>query len=167
MMVGQLDGLSEAIGSLEREIRGRVKETPDMQLMQSLPGIAFILGATVALEVGDVERFACAERYASYAGKAPTVHSSGGKTYYGPTRSDVNQYLKWAYAEAANSVALNATRLPERHVSRLYLRLRERRGHSKAIGAVGRHLAEATYHVLHRKEPYRDPSLHRGRTREA
>ena len=60
------------------------------------------------------------------------------------------RYLKWAFAEAANSVAVNHTRCPERHVSQLYLRLRARKGHGKTIGAVARHLAEATFHVLPR-----------------
>jgi len=48
---------------------------------------------------------------------------------------------------------------PNRHVSRLYERVRHRRGHQKAIGAVGRHLAEATYWILSKGEPYRDPTL--------
>jgi len=49
-------------------------------------------------------------------------------------------------------------RHPERHVSRLYERLSSRKVHGKAIGAVARHLAEATYWVLKKKVPYRDPS---------
>ena len=83
---------------------------------------------------------------------------------YGALRADVNRYLKWAFAEAANSVAVNHTRCPERHVSRLYRRLRQRKGHAKAIGAVARHLAEAAFHVLRQKQMYQDPALGRGRT---
>jgi len=37
--------------------------------------------------------------------------------------------------------------------------VRHRSGHQKAIGAVGRHLAEATYWILRKGEPYRDPTL--------
>jgi hypothetical protein len=39
-------------------------------------------------------------------------------------------------------------RHPHRHVSRLYERIARRKGHPKAIGAVARHLAEATYWLL-------------------
>ena len=85
---------------------------------------------------------------------------------YGALRADVNRYLKWAFAEAANSVAVNHTRCPERHVSQLYRRLRLRKGHGKAIGAVARHLAEAACHVLQGKQLSRDPVLGRGRTSE-
>ena len=100
----------------------------------------------------------------AYAGTTPRVHASGDRTRYGRTRPDVNRYLKWAFAEAANSVAVNHRRCAERHVSRLYQHLRERKGHSRAIGAVARHLAEAAFQVLSRQETYRDPTL--GRTRE-
>ena len=123
------------------------------------------MSGVIALEVGDVGRFPDAEHLASYAGTTPRIHASGGKTRHGKLRPDVNRYLKWAFVEAGNSVALNHMRCPDRHVSHLYGRLRSRRGHAKAIGAVARHLAEATYHVLTRREPYRDPAL--GRTRKA
>jgi transposase len=95
------------------------------------------------------------------------MHSSGDRTQYGRTHPDVNRNLKWAFAEAANSVAVNHGRCAERHVSQLYARLRARKGHTKAVGAVARHLAEAAFHVLSRKEVYRDPARAAGRTREA
>ena len=82
-----------------------------------------------------------------------------GKTRCGRLRREVNRYLKWAFIEASNSVARNRTRRPDRHVSQLYARVRKRRGHPKAVGAVARHLAEACFHVLVQEEPYRDPTL--------
>ncbi|PMP96127.1 MAG: hypothetical protein C0168_03575 [Candidatus Aminicenantes bacterium] len=38
----------------------------------------------------------------------------------------------------------------------LYFRLRAKKGHSKAVVAVARHLAEADYWILKKKEPYRE-----------
>ena len=58
--------------------------------------------------------------------------------------------------------AVNYRRCPERHVSQLYARLRARKGHHKAVGAVARHLAEAAFHVLSRQQGYRDPNNHSG-----
>ena len=77
----------------------------------------------------------------------------------GALRNDVNQYLKWAFVEAANSTAVNHLRLPDRHTSKLYKRLKQRKGHAKAIGAVARHLAEAAFYILKRKQIYQDPVL--------
>jgi len=165
-MLAHLEFVEKQIGALEQRLQGLVKITPAMQRLLSLPGIGVILAATIALEVGDIARFASAERLASYAGTTPRVHSSGDKTRYGPLRTDVNHYLKWAFAEAANSVAVNHARCPQRHVSQLYRRLRLRKGHAKAVGAVARHLAEAAWHGWSRNETYRDPVLSKGSSNE-
>ena len=154
-----LDQVEEEVKSVEEQIRAVVAETPAIRLLMGLPGVGMILGVVIALEVGDVERFGSAERLASYAGTVPRISASGGKVRYGKTRSDVNQYLKWAFHEAANVVAAHHVRWSDRHVGRLYGRLRERKGHGKAIGAVARHLAEATYWMLKKNEPYRDPQI--------
>ena len=164
----RLEALEDQIRDMEKRIASLVKADETMRLLDSLPGIGAILSAAIALEVGDIERFPDHERYAAYAGLTPRVHASGGKVRYGRCRSDVNRTLKWAYSEAANSVALNHTRKPDLYVSRQYRAVRKRRNHSVAIGAVARHLAESSYHVLSRKEPYRDPAESRaGRAREA
>ena len=107
-------------------------------------------------------RFPSAMYLASYSGTTPCVHASGGQVRYGPLRSDVNRYLKWAFAETANSAAVNHRRCPERHGSQMYRRLRHK-GHPKAIRAA-RHLAEAAFHVLRKKQTYHDPALDRGCT---
>jgi len=167
MLLERLDSTARAVSTLEARLKELVHATPQMKLLMTLPGIGVILSATIVLEIGDVGRFAAGERLASYAGTTPRVHASGGKVRTGRTRPDVNRYLKWAFAEAGNSVAVNHKRRPDWHVSRLYARIRQRRGHAKAVGAVARHLAEASFHVLTKKEDYRDPELARGRAREA
>jgi transposase len=165
-LLAQLDFVSQQVHQVEERLEELIETSAEMQLLMTLPGVAVILAATIALEVGDICRFASAERLASYAGTTPRVHASGGHTRYGRTRPDVNHYLKWAFAEAANSVAVHHTRCPQRHVSQLYFRLRQRKGHSKAVGAVARHLAEAAFYVLSRQEPYRDPAGRPGRSSE-
>jgi len=165
-LLEQLDFVERQIAEIEGRMRKLVQETPEMDLLRSLPGIGWILSAVTDLELGEIGRFASADRYASYAGTTPRVHASGDKVRYGRVRPDVNRYLKWAYVEAAHSICLHRATYPSRHVSRLYERIRRRKGHPKAIGAVARHLAEATYYVLTKREPYRDPALSKGQSRE-
>jgi transposase len=154
-----LDQVSGQIEKIEKHISEVVKETPMMQLIKSLPGVGDILAIVIALEIGDVERFASAEHLASYAGTVPRVSSSGGKTHYGRVRPDVNHYLKWAYIEAASCIALQQKRNSGRHVVELMQRIQKQKGYPKAAVAVGRHLAEATYCMLKRNEPYHEPNL--------
>jgi transposase len=155
----QLDSVDEQVRELEGKIRALVQETPLMMLLKTLPGVGDILASAIAAEIGDITRFASAERLASYAGTTPRVHASGDKTRYQGLRPDGNHYLCWAFVEAANSIAVNHKRCPDRHVSQLYERLRRRRGHAKAIGALARHLAEASFYVLAKQTPYVDPAL--------
>lgn len=152
-----LDQLQKQISQAEQRIQQIVKITPEMQLLTSLPGIGPILAILICFEIGDVERFCDASHLASYAGAVPRVISSGGKTHYGRTRPDVNHYLKWAFTEAANAIMVNQHRMSERHVARLYQKVCQSKGHAKAIGAVRRHLAEATYRVLKNRKPYHEP----------
>jgi transposase len=154
-----LDQVSGQIEKIEKHIREIVRNTPMMQLIKSLPGVGDILAIVIALEIGDVERFASAEHLASYSGTVPRVSSSGGKTHYGQVRQDVNHYLKWAYIEAANCIALQQDRNTGRHVVELLKRIQKQRGYPKAAVAVGRHLAEATYCMLKHNEPYHEPNL--------
>jgi len=156
-----LDQVSEQIERIEKHIRQIVQVTPMMQLIKTLPGVGDILAIVIALEIGTVERFSSAEHLASYSGTVPRVNSSGGKTYYGRVRPDINHYLKWAYVEAASVIAAQAKRLEGRHVVTLLRRIQEHKGHPKAIVAVARHLAEATYCMLKRNEPYQEPGLKR------
>jgi hypothetical protein len=72
-------------------------------------------------------------------------------------RKEVNLYLKWALVEAANSVVLNRERCQYRPIGQLYENVKARRGHGKAIVAVARHLAEASFGMLKKGESYREP----------
>jgi transposase len=156
LLLEQLNRVEQILRQMEQRMAALFEPTGPMHLLRSAPGIGPILSVVIALEIGEIRRFKGAGRLAAYAGTVPRVHASGGKIRYGRTRPDVNHYLKWAYAEAGNSVAVNHQRFPYRHTSELYRRVRTRRGHATAVGAVARHLAEATYWMLSKHEPYRE-----------
>ena len=156
-----LDQVAEQINQCEERIDQVIDKTPMMQLLMTIPGIGPILTTVIALEVGDINRFPNAEHLASYAGTVPRIHASGGRSFHGRTRPDVNHYLKWAFVEAANVIALNQERMVHHHAGQLYLRIKARKGHAKAIVAVARHLAEATYWVIKKNEPYREPKMNK------
>ncbi len=153
-----LDSLSLQISTLEQRIHALIALTPTMLLLKSIPGVGDILAVVIEREVGCIERFPSPLQFSSYCGTTPRVSSSGGKTRYGRLRTESNQYLKWAFIEAANAVAAHHAQRgwTTRHASRLYVRIRSRKGSSVAIGAVARHLAESAFWVLSKNEPYRE-----------
>lgn len=158
-----VETLSQEIAQLERRIRERNRQDVNLQLLQALPGVGDILAIVIDREVGAMQRFPSPQHFAGYAGTTPKVHASGGKVRFGPMRPEANQYLKWAFVEAANTAARYSQhpRWRDRHVCRVYRRIRSRKGHAIAIGAVARHLSEAAFWVLTRQEPYREPEPRR------
>jgi transposase len=156
-----LDGLQLQITQLEERIRERIALTPSIQLLKSLPGVGDILGIVIDREIGSIDRFHTAGQFTSYAGLVPTVHASGGKTRFGHMRKPSNQYLKWAFIEAANVVVRHRHHpaWKTKHVSQVYETVCRRKGHSTAVGAVARHLAESAFWILKRQEPYRPPAV--------
>lgn len=157
-LMEEIASLVAHVDAIEDRMKILFAESAEVKLLQTIPGVGFILATVIALEIGDVARFPTASQLASYAGTTPRVHSSGGKTRIGALRPDVNHYLKWAFVEAANSASRNARHWPDRHVVRLYGRIRVRKGHQKAVGAVARHRAEASFWILKKGEPYKEPA---------
>jgi len=154
-----LDQVQEQIHRLEARILERVQMTPTIQLIQSVPGPAEILSIVIDREVGSIDRFPSPHHFASYSGLVPKVMASGGKTHYGKMIKAANNYLKWAFIEAANVIVRQQhhPRWRQKYVVALFERTRQRKGHAVAVGAVARYLAEATYWVLKKGEPYREP----------
>lgn len=153
-----LDEVESHIRELEKQIRLGIGRLGYVRLLKTLPGVGPILSTTIYLEIGDVSRFPSAQRLASYAGLTPTVHASGGKMRLGRTSPMANHYLKWAYVEAANCIVMHKHRYPESHVVNLYQRLCAAKCHGKAAVAVARHLAEASWWMLKKKQSYREPA---------
>jgi len=166
-LLHHLDEVEHRVGEIEKRMKEVFYPNEETKLLMTMPGIGFILAVVISLEVGDVGRFSGPERLASYSGTVPRVHASGDKIRYGRLRPDTNRYLKWAFSEAGNAVALNQKKWPHRHVSKVYGRVRHRQGHAKAVGAVARHLAEAAYWILTKKESYKERGVLRVSKTEA
>lgn len=157
LILNELDHVTENLKEIEGQMVEVFSPCAQTQWLKTLPGVGDNLAVVIWTEIGTIERFSSAPALASYCGLVPRENSSGGKIRFGPVRRDVNVYLKWAFVEAANSALMNAERCGYGHVSRLYQRIKSRRGHGKAKVAVARHLAEAGFWMLKKGEPYREP----------
>jgi len=136
--------LQDQITGLEHWI-ARDLVRPDLLMrLQSVPGIGPILGTTILLETGDIDRFASVGDYASYCRMVESVRLSNGKLKGHGNRKCGNRYLCWAYIEAANfATRHNAA------IKRWYERKRAKKHRVVALKAVAHKLARACYHMLH------------------
>lgn len=93
--------LDERINEIERLVLHKMKEDWSYRHLTSVPGIGEILGLTISLETGPVERFGSPGEYASYCRCVPSGYWSNEKKKGAGNKKNGNKYLSWAYAEAA------------------------------------------------------------------
>jgi transposase len=157
-----LDSVEDGIREAEKALEEMLYRSVERDLLDTLPCVGKILGAVLALEIGDVRRFRGPDHLASYAGLVPVARESADWKRKDGCPRDCNVYLKWAYVEAASLVAAQGKRWAGRHVAELYARVkRTSKLHGKAAMAVARHLAEASYWILSKQEVYREPQSKR------
>ena len=90
-------------------------------------------------------------RSASPRSRSAPCDQSAGKRRSGRTRK-ASKWLDWALEEAA----LAAVRSKDVYLAAQYQRLRPRRGHKKALGAVKHSIIVAVWHMLSTGELYRE-----------
>ena len=71
----------------------------------TVPGIGWVLGYTIAAEIGDIARFPAAKKLVGYTGLCPGSISPAGNDWRGPLAKNGPKYLRWALIEAATHAA--------------------------------------------------------------
>jgi transposase len=152
-----IDDLERQLDPIERELRPLARAERRVELLMTIPGVAELLGLTLATEIGDVARFPSARRLVGYAGLAPTITQSGQSTRTGRLSKAGSNTLRWAAVEAAQQ----AWR-PRNPWHELYADVKRRHGKANpAKAAVARKVLIAAWHILAREQPFR-PGARRG-----
>jgi transposase len=135
--------MDEQITTLERCILVKAKLRKDYQALTTVSGIGEVLAMTIALETGDVSRFASPGNFASYARTVDSRRESNGKKKGEGNAKCGNKHLAWAFIEAAHfAVRYDTT------IKRWYQKKCATRLSVIAIKAVAHKLARACYHVM-------------------
>ena len=153
-ILAHLDFLDEAIDRLSDAIEEQlVPFAPANELLCTIPGIQKRTAQVILAEIGpDMSIFPTAKHLASWAGQCPGNDRSAGKRRSGRTRKG-SRWLGIALTEAA----LAATRTKNTYLAAHYQRLRPRRGHKRALGAVKHSMLTAIWHMLSTGELYNEP----------
>lgn len=147
-----VDELGAEIDRCTADLRAAGADHPYVPLLLSVPGISWVLGYTIAAELGDVDRFASPKKLAGYTGLCPFVRQSGRRDDRGPLAKNGPKYLRWALIEAATHAARNPV-YRERY-ERTKKRLGRQRGSKVARVEIARELSTAIWHMLTRNEPF-------------
>jgi transposase len=152
-ILAHLDFLDEQIQLLSDEIEAQLAPfAAAVELLCTIPGVQHRTAEVIVAEIGvDISRFPSERHLASWAGQCPGNDRSAGKRRSGKTRHG-SKWLDTALTEAA----MAATRTNDVYLAAQYQRLRPRRGHGRALGAVKHSILTACWHMLSTGELYRE-----------
>jgi transposase len=154
-LLAQIDGLDETIARFDAEIARRCaadEREAVVELLDTIPGIGRAMAELLVAEIGiDMHKFPTPNHLAAWAGVAPGSNESAGHQRSGRTRKG-NAWLKTALVQAAHGAA----RTKGTALAAKYRRVAARRGARRAIMAVAHRLLLIAYHVIARREPYRE-----------
>ncbi len=97
-----MEFLNGQINVIEKAVIKEVKLRYPFEKLLTVPGIGDILGITIMLESGDLNRFQEVSNYSSYCRCVSSKKVSNGKKKGENNKKNGNKYLAWAYVEAAN-----------------------------------------------------------------
>jgi transposase len=152
-ILAHIDFLDEQIARLSVMIEEQIRPfASQVELLCTITGIQRRGAECILAEIGaDMTCFATARHLASSAGQCPGNDQSAGKRRSGRTREG----SKWPDL-ALEQAAMSAIRVKDHYLEAQYRRLKPRRGHKRALGAVQHTILTAIWHMLNTGELYRD-----------
>jgi transposase len=144
-----IQALDQSVSRLEKVVLDCARGLPLYDKLLTLPGIGRILGMTITMEVGDIQRFQTDGDFASYCRLVDAQHLSNGKRKADQNQKCGNKYLSWAFVEASNFA-----RRYDEHCRRWYDRKAAKTSKIIATKALGCKLAKVAWHVMSRQTDY-------------
>jgi len=127
-----------------------LKEREARAVLATHPGVGPVTIETILAELGDWERFRCADAVVSYAGLAPGVRESDGRRKDLKLSKSGSPLLRWILIQLAHRVKRSTLRW-----RRVFERLSRRIGNKKATCAIARRLLLVIYAMLRDGQAYR------------
>jgi transposase len=140
--------LRQQIEAIEEFVLARCQKD-SYTVLTSTPGIGKILGMTILMETGPIERFAAVGNYSSYARCVPSSKISNGKLKGRGNTKNGNRYLSMAFVEAAHYATIwNPV------IKRYYQKKCKKVPVMVAKKAVANKLTRACYHMLKEQQMF-------------
>jgi transposase len=116
----------------------------EVELLDSIPGIATILAIYMIAEICPISRFNSVKKLRRYAGVIPCSRESGGRSYGSSLpKSSSRGTLRWALVQASWAATKGNNNL-----TKYYHKKKKTRPKGKAIMAVASSLTDIIFHVL-------------------
>jgi len=144
-----LDRFNPTIEELTEAIEHEAQRRPEVERLQTHPGVGPITALAYVLVLGTPERFACGKQVGSYLGLIPCEDSSADRWRLGHISKQGNALLRYLLVQSAMSAAR-----VEDDWRRKYVHLAMRRHHAIAKVAMARKLAVRLFWMWRRGWDY-------------
>jgi len=139
----QIQYYNRLIEEVDRGIEKMLPAFPESKRLLEIPGIAALAAAVLIAEIGPIHRFPSPKQLVGYAGIAPGLYESSQTSHSRGITHEGNRFLRWILCEIVQNHIRSTG--PLRH---FYLRLKERKGHGKAVIAAARKFLIYIYWTL-------------------
>ena len=149
--IESIEAINRQIDTVSKEISKYARDNKDVKILLSITGIDIFSAMLISAEIVDVRRFSTPWKLVSYAGLAPSIRESSGKTKTGKITKQGSPWLRcWILVQCA-LIAIKY----DAHLKIFYDRIKNRKGHATAIVATAKELLVIIWYMLTRNELYR------------
>jgi transposase len=133
--------------------KATIKEREARAVLDTMPGVGVVTIETILAELGDWERFRCADAVVSFAGLDPGVRESDGNRKNLKLTKAGSPLLRWIMIQLAHRVKRQSARWRS-----TFERLSKRIGKKKATCAIARRLLLVIYAMVRDGNAYQPPA---------
>lgn len=138
--------VSSQLEILDHELAEIAKKDEDIKRLMTIPGVGVITAITFKAEIDDPSRFSKSRMVGAYFGMTSREHSSGETVRLGSISKCGSKHMRYILCEAA-ACLLYRSKLWSK-LKAWGMKVLKKRGHKKAMVAVGRKLAVIMHRML-------------------
>lgn len=143
--------LDEEIDAIDKELATIAESKEETKLLMTIPGMGAYSSIVLYAWICDIERFPTPEALANYAGLVPRISNSGDSKKHGHITKTGPSLMRYVTVQAA---WVHVRLCPESSISRMFHRLKKKKGFKIAIVAAGRKLIVTSHAMLTNKTPF-------------
>lgn len=157
----ELIEIKQKITNVEKQIKELAEKefSREFKILQTIPGIGFIVSAYLLAIIDDISRFKNANQLAAYFGLSPSENSSGDKVLHGSITKQGNKQLRRMLVQSAWIILGKVNKKDDARLTAIckkYQQLARKNKAQKAIVMVARRLARIVFGVLKNNEEYKN-----------
>ena len=149
--LSSIESIDNQIEIVSKEIAKYAwKDSQDVKILLSMTGIDIFSAMLISTEIVDITRFSTPWKLVSYAGLSPSTRESSGKIKTGRITKQGSTLLRWILVQCSLSAIRH-----DHHMRTFYERIKQRKGHGKAIVATAKEMLVIIWYMLTRHQLYK------------